>query len=184
MLMELAQFGVEPCAALRSQLDKTFLKRKTMNAWKGMLGSANDETDKSMYELPPQLESLKLAIEAGGGWRAAMYLNNGDINLRCEISHWPLRDQVEMLTDVRAALEGDVATKTSELNTVQLKREAEKEKMAKVEGDLKALRKSSSQQLMRARKEQGKNAGGISIEKLNEERKILASLHAKTVRSD
>ena len=80
--MELAQFGVEPCAALRSQLDKTFLKRKTMNAWKGMLGSANDETDKSMYELPPQLESLKLAIEAGGGWRAAMYLNNGD-KLHC-----------------------------------------------------------------------------------------------------
>ena len=180
MILELAQFGVEPCAALRSQLEKTFLKRKTMNAWKGMLGSNNDSDDKSMWELPPQLSSLKDAIEAAGGWRAALYLDSGDVNLRCVIDNWPPKDQIEMLLDVRAFLERDVAEKTQALDTVEIKREGEKEKVKKLESDLKALRKSSKAQMMKARKERKDGDGSISIEKLNEERKIFAALHAKT----
>ena len=176
MLMELTQFGVDPCAALRSQLEKTFLKRKTMNAWKGMLGGANDSDDKSIYELPPQLESLKLAIEAGGGWRAALYLDSGDINLHCLVANWPPKDQIEMLLDIRAFLESELEQKTASLSTVELKREGEKEKITKLEHDLKALRKSSKAQMMKARRDNLKNgnANGISIEKLNEERKIRA----------
>ena len=181
MLGEITTFGVEPCAALRFQLDRTFLKRKTMNAWKGMLGNNNDTEDKSMLELPNQLASLALAIESGGGWRAALYLDSGDINLHCVIANWSMKDQVEMLLDIRAFLEVDWKMSKEEVSTLELNRNIDKEKIEKLESDLKALRKSSKAAMMKARKEKsGGAAGGITIEKLNEERKILADLHTKT----
>jgi hypothetical protein len=52
MIEELCKFGVDPCAALRHELDRTFLKHKTMNQWKnamGLKGGGGDDEEREEH---------------------------------------------------------------------------------------------------------------------------------------
>ncbi|GMH52341.1 hypothetical protein TL16_g01213 [Triparma laevis f. inornata] len=188
MVMELVQFGVDGCAALRAEIEKQWLKLKMLHQWKsGMMGGGGsgddgDETSfRVQYEMPAQLAVLKLAIKEGGGWRAALYLSTGDMNINCDLSNWPMTDQVEMYKDIRAHMEDKEQEQLVLIDSVETKLVVEKDRATALEREVKAARKAAKNNMLKSRKEKESNANSlISAEDFNRERKLMAEMHQKT----
>jgi hypothetical protein len=58
------------------------------------LSNGTSDTDRTIRRLERQRKDLERAIEIGGGWRAALYLQNGDIDWDLDVSLWPKDNQV------------------------------------------------------------------------------------------
>ena len=185
MIDELGSFGVDPLAALRSEIEKTWLKNKMLMQWKSSFGGSNANNDNSkndmvmyrvQYEMPAQIRVLKYAIKLGGGWRAALYLSTGDVNLDCDLASWPETDQIQMLKEIREHLEEQAQDNQNSMvsmeNTIAFEREAKK----KLEKEVKAARKAAkSKMLSDRRKKQDDVNALISVDDFNKERRLLVS---------
>ena len=131
--------------------------------------------------MPLMIDALKKAIDMGGGWRAALYLNTGEINMNCDVGNWPLADQVEMYQDIHAFLE----TRQEELEVKaehsEVKFTEERARADSAEKDLERMRKAAKNDMLAKRKKM--NAEGpsvVSLEDYDKERKLLARMHAET----
>ena len=110
-----------------------------------MGGNKVDKNDKSsyriQYEMPAQIKALKHAVDLGGGWRAALYLSTGDINLDCSIKDWPALDQIQMLNRIKGFLEDTKDKQELQIESTENKLGIERDTVAKLEKEVKAARR-------------------------------------------
>ncbi|GMI24236.1 hypothetical protein TrCOL_g8515 [Triparma columacea] len=186
MIGELVNFGVHSCAALRAEIERTWLKNKMLQQWKSVMGGGKaDKSDKSsyriQYEMPAQIKSLKQAIDLGGGWKAALYLSTGDINLDCEVKDWPQLDQIQMLKRIKEYLEEIKQKQELRIDSTETKLSVERENVAKLEDEVKAARRSAKNKMLNDRKRKGDEGNSlISISDFNKERKLMAKMHERS----
>ena len=186
MIGELAHFGVHSCAALRAEIERTWLKNKMLQQWKSVMGGGNaDKSDKSsyriQYEMPAQIKSLKHAIDMGGGWKAALYLSTGDINLDCEVKDWPQLDQIQMLKRIKEYLEETKQKQELRIESTETKLDIERGNVTKLENEVKAARRSAKNKMLNDRKRKGGEGNSlISVSDFNKERKLMAHMHERS----
>ena len=48
-----------------------------------------------------QSKILTNAVKLKGGWRAALFLDSGDVDLECDYTVWPVNDKVEILRSIK-----------------------------------------------------------------------------------
>lgn len=54
--------------------------------------------------LATRLAAVTSAVEKKGGWRSAVFLGGGEVNVEAEVDHWPAAEAVLMLQTVKDAL--------------------------------------------------------------------------------
>lgn len=76
---------------------EVLLLEKKLNAGNAELDDGSSDREQKIRCLEIQKKDLEKAMEIGGGWRAAMYLQNGDIDWDLDVDLWPKDDQVKKI---------------------------------------------------------------------------------------
>ncbi|CAM9462116.1 unnamed protein product, partial [Chrysoparadoxa australica] len=74
--------------------------------------------------LTEQKRLAEETVEKLGGWRAAVFLDNGEVFVEADVSLWPMGDQVEMITTIKNELVITLEKARDELDSRNLERAA------------------------------------------------------------
>ena len=111
----LAPHPIESCAALLYEVRDTVCKVEHIHRWRrALMGRKGDDgTDAApalgkLETLQAQVHVLESAIAQKGGWKAAVYLDSGDLNLEVHLAYWSPEEQKSMLLETKAVLLADL----------------------------------------------------------------------------
>jgi hypothetical protein len=90
------------------------------------------ELEQKEVLLVKQKEVLDAAVKAAGGWRSAVFLQNGEVDVDADISVWPKDEQVQILQLIKDTLQMQVMQERERAQTAQ--RSARSARSAKVRG--------------------------------------------------
>jgi hypothetical protein len=115
-------FDVESAAALRRQVEKEAEQLLVLLSWRSLSKATRasklikaDEADKltqatdsdrRLHILQNQISVLNEYIEAGGGWRAAIVVGPGYVNVEANLEYWHLEEREGMLKEMVKFLKG------------------------------------------------------------------------------
>jgi hypothetical protein len=129
-------YGVEPAAALRFAVHENLRRRTVFCAWRAEVLPARTEASNMIIDeqssddyairlLRFQVDVLAEAIAALGGWRAALFLETGGVNLDVDLQVWTPADQLLMLH----AIVGRLRQELDDMNQQQEELYEDRERM-------------------------------------------------------
>ena len=134
---------VDACAGLLSLCRSQFVKYKALTAWSGAMGGGgvNDANQKRLMVLGAKVKVLTEEVERLGGWRASLFLDDGEVRTDADVSMWSEREQVLMLNEIRRALDEKADEADEEVREAREDYEAKKRELTEAKNRLRATEK-------------------------------------------
>ena len=106
------EFGKGLAASEKAQLVKELLiQRKGME---NMASQGSSVAKRRTMEVSEQINKLRKDLEDYGGWKPAILLSGGSVDLEFDLEPWPMKQQVEILLTMKKFLEKKVTEEAKE----------------------------------------------------------------------